>query len=178
MENIKVSMRYAKAIYPVAKQEGNIINFITDLATIVNAIKQSRELKLLINSPIISPAKKTAIFTEIFNEKVSVLAMNFFHLIISKGRAKFIEGIYNCMNIIYNKENNIIKCQIVSAFELSDDTKKNIEQFLKDTTKGDIIADYIIDNSIIGGFLLRIEDKVYDTTIKNKLKKLKKSLLI
>jgi len=178
MENIKVSMRYAKAIYPVAKLEGNITAFITDLATIVNAINQSRELKLLVNSPIISPVKKNTIFSEIFNEKVSVLAMNFLHLVVSKGRTKFIEGIYNCMNFLYNKENNIIKCQVVSAFELNDDTKEKIIQFLKDTTKANIIADYTVDNSIIGGLLVRIDDKVYDTTIKNKLKELKKSLLI
>ena len=178
MENLKVSMRYAKAIYPVIKEEKITENFIIDLANILSLINQSRELKLLINSPIIPYSKKLAVFIDLFKNKISETSMNFFSLLILKGRAKYINGIYNCIKFLYNKEKDIVECKVISAFELNEDTKTKIEQFLKDTTKGIVEVDYSIDNNIIGGMLIKIEDKVYDATIKNQLKELRKTLLV
>ena len=178
MENIKVSMRYAKAIYPVIKKQGYTEGFIKDLNTIVSLINQSREFRLLIDSPIVPHSKKVSIFAELFKSKVSELTMAFIYLLISKGRAKLIGSIYHCINTLYNKENKIIECQVVSAFELNQDTKSKIEQHLKNVTQSDIIVNYSLDNNIIGGMLIKIEDKVYDITIKNLLKGLKKKMLV
>ena len=178
MENLKVSMRYAKAIYPVIKEEGTIENFIADLANILYLVNQSRDLKLLINSPIVSHSKKVGVFIDLFKDKISELSMNFLTLLVLKGRAKFINGIYNCIKFLYNKEKGIVECKVISAFYLNEDTKTKIEQFLKDTTKGIVEVVYSIDSNVIGGMLIKIGDKVYDTTIKNQLKELKRALLV
>jgi F-type H+-transporting ATPase subunit delta len=178
MENIKVSMRYAKAIYPVVKQEGYVIDFMEDLAKIVGLISKSRELKLLIDSPIISHSKKVSIFIELFKENISEITMNFILLLVAKGREKYINGIYHCVNLLYNKENGIVECRVVSAFELDEETKSRVEFFLKNTTHNSTKVSYVVDRNIIGGILLRVDDMVYDITIKNKLKELKRSLMM
>ena len=178
MQNLKVSMRYEKAIYPVIKEEKITESFIVDLTNILYLINQSRDLKLLISSPIISHSKKLGVFVELFKDKISETSMNFLSLLVLKGRAKYISGIYNCIKFLYNKENKIVECKVISAFQLNEDTKTKIEQFLKDTTKGVVEVDYSVDSNVIGGTIIKIGDKVYDTTIKNQLKELKKTLLV
>ena len=177
MENIKVSMRYAKAIYPVVKQQADIKIFMQDLAIVVDSIKQSRDLRLLMNSPIVSSSKKVNVFQELFGNKIDPLTTSFMLLLISKGRERYINGIAHCVKLLYNKENNIVECQVVSAFELNEDIKSKVEHFLNDITQSNTIVNYTIDSTIIGGVLLKIDDKVYDISIKSRLKGLKNKLM-
>lgn len=177
MKNIKVAMRYAKAVYPIAKEQGTTAQLIDDVSLILMYIDKSREFKLFLNSPIVANNKKANAFKELFADKISELTLKFMLLLISKGREQLIDAIGQSLKLLYNIEKSITECQVISAFLLDEDTKNKIENFLKDTTKQNVQVDYSVDKSIIGGIKIRIADTIYDTSIQTKLKELKQVII-
>ena len=176
MENLKVSMRYAKALFPIAKDEGNTEEVLNDLTNIVKLIDASSDLRLLINSPVIALSKKKRIFEEVFKDKISTVTYNFIMLLVGKGRENLIRGVSYCYNTLFNQYNGRISCQIISARELTDDAKHRIIEFIEHHTKLKALPEYFIEPYLLGGMKIKIGNWVYDTTLKNKLKILKRAL--
>jgi F-type H+-transporting ATPase subunit delta len=176
MENFKVSMRYAKALFPIAKTEGKSEKVLDDLTNIVNLINTSSDLRLLIYSPVITLSKKQKIFEVIFKGKIATLTYNFIMLLIDKGRENLIKGICRCYNILFNQSNGRIACQIISARELTDSAKSRIIKFIEQHTKLKAIPEYSLDPALLGGMKIKIDNWVYDSTIQNKLNILKREL--
>lgn len=74
----------------------------------------------------------------------------------------------------YNIRKNIVKATVTSAAPLSPENIKEIEDVIKQSTKGEIILTAKVDPSLIGGFVLKVGDKQFDTSISTQLNKLKK----
>ena len=78
---------------------------------------------------------------------------------------------------LVKKKKNIGEASVISAIALSDEQKSNIEKRLLETTSyNEIETTYAVDKSLIGGLVIRIEDRVVDSSIKTKLDKLSKTL--
>ena len=178
MENFKVSMRYAKALFTVAKDEGKSKEVLSDLMAIVKLINTSSDFKLLIHSPVIALSKKQKIFEEIFKNKLSTtLTYKFIMLLVSKHREYCIKGICRCFDILFNEDNGRIACQIISVRELSQDAKKRVIAFIEQHTKLTAVPEYLLEADLIGGIKIKIDNWVYDATMQNRLKVLKHTLL-
>jgi F-type H+-transporting ATPase subunit delta len=177
MENTKVAMRYAKAIYPVAKSGGYVDAMRQDLERIVGLMKISTDFRLLMHSPIIPQHKKIKVFDEIFKDKISKETEMFMKLIFEKNREMLVGSIYKCFINLYNIENGIIDCQVYSATELLPAAKDKLNAFVQNATQMKPSPEYLIDKTAIGGVKLKIHDVVYDATIKTKLAELHRSLV-
>ena len=177
MENVRVSMRYAKALYPIADAEGKSEEVLSDLSKIVNLINTSADLRLLIHSPIITSLKKKRIFEEIFKDKISTITYNFLILLVGKGRENMIKGIFYCFNNLYNQANNLIACKIISAREMDSDARHRVVEFIEHHTKLRAVPEYLLDSNLLGGMKIKIDGWVYDATLQNKLKNLKRVLV-
>jgi F-type H+-transporting ATPase subunit delta len=177
MDNIKVAKRYAKAVMEIAKSQNCVEVLIEDLANVVALIKSSNDLRLIIHSPIIRHSKKLIIFDEIFKGKLSELTYFFIRLLIIKGRSDLLKTIAHCFQDLYDVDNGIVNCKIISAKELDEDSKNKALKFVEDTTKMKVCSEFQIEPDVIGGIMIMIEDLVYDATIQNKLKELHHSLI-
>jgi F-type H+-transporting ATPase subunit delta len=178
MENFKVSMRYARALFPIAKSEGKAEKVLDDLTNIVNLMNTSSDLRLLIHSPVITLSKKRKIFESIFKDKISTVTYNFIMLLTNKNRENLIRGICYCYNMLFNQDNGRITCQIISARELTNDAKNRIIQFIEQYTKLKAMPEYSLEPALLGGMKIKIGNWVYDATIQNKLKALKRELIL
>ena len=85
MKNTRATYRYAKSLLELAKEQGTLEVCKTDMETVVSICKDSRELMLLLKSPVVKTDKKQAIFSEIFGS-CSDLTMSFIQLITQKKR--------------------------------------------------------------------------------------------
>lgn len=177
MNDLKVAMRYAKAVYPLAKEQNELEQFIQDINEIADTISLAPDLRAVINSPVIAPYKKLAVYDALFADNVSALSYNFIRMLIQKSREKSIKDVCRCIQVLYNEEQGNVLCEVTSARELTDDTRKRITDFVAQATKMNVLADYKLDTSLIGGVMVRVDDWVYDATIKNKLKELKIALM-
>lgn len=171
MRDIKVASRYANSLLKIAIDENSLEELYRDMQSITNVCAGSRELVLVLKSPIIKRDKKQAILDDIFGKDLSKMANLFIALIIKKKRAGLISDIAASFIDAYKRHKHISTAQITSAIPLSKTQKDNIVALLNDTKNKDASLELteVIDPSIIGGLIVRIGDKQIDESIKRKL---------
>lgn len=172
MTEQRVSTRYARSILETANQENITGRVLEDFYTVLEMIKASRELQNLIDSPIVQYWKKKKVFTELFSPVVSELTMKFINLLTEKRREKLISHIIIQYEKLYNKLNGRLPIEIFSAIELSDEIKNKITEKMKEKTGKTVLTSFIIDPSLKGGMLIKVDDWVFDASVKNQLEKL------
>lgn len=173
MSAIRLSTRYAKSIIVLSKEMGNLERIYEDMKLLGKSIEDNRELELAFKSPIIKPDKKQNIFNAIYAGKLDKLTNTFVEILIRKGREPYILDIVKAFTAQYNALNKITPVKIKSAIELSADVEKALINKLKEIADlENTTVEKEIDPELIGGFILKYEDKLLDASISNKLRAL------
>jgi len=176
MSEFVISTRYANALMESSMEKNSFEQTMQDIELVYNTLSKSKELRNILNNPIISSEKKASILDEIFEGKVSDDVKTFIDLIVNKGRENILFEICNRFLQLSDEKLNRIKVEITSAFELNNEQKDSITKKLEEITQKQIIASYNLDNSILGGFKARFNDTVVDASVQHQLELLKKKL--
>lgn len=178
MSAISIATRYANALLDEAQKNAKVEQIYSDIKLFDTATSDSRPLQMLLKSPIAKTEDKLAAFTSIFGGKVDDLTMNFFKMLVSKNREAYYEEITNAFYQAYNDFKNIKRVELVTATELSESLENKIIETVKSQTGAtNLQVKKVVDKSILGGFILKIEDQVFDTSLQNKLNTLKREVL-
>ncbi len=192
-----VSKIYGEALFDFAKEHNQLEKMYEEAQDIILVWSSSSELNDFLANPKISTDNKTKFVKELFTNKVwagpiaKVLRLfkidinkgdnpkilDFISIVIKKGRTKEIVNILKYFSHLTLRSKNIGEAEVTSAHELSDEKKKALEDKLISSTNFDeFIVDYKIDESLIAGIKIKIDDKVLDKTYKTKMFDLTKSL--
>lgn len=177
MDNSAITTRYAKAFFSVAKEKDMLGTLKTDIELVVNVSSQSKDFMLLLESPIIKTSKKSAVIKSIFETKVNKLTLDFLFLIVNKKREIYIPGI--CRNFLdfTRKYQNIKSAVITTASGISTEIQKKVENLLSRELSATVELSSKVKPDIVGGLILRFDDKQYDASVATQLKKVKQTLL-
>jgi len=177
MDHSAIAVRYAKAFFATAKEKGLLDTLKTDVELVSNVCNESTDFTLLLESPIVKTSKKAHLITSIFKGKVNELTMSFLMLITANKREVHIPGI--CRNFLglVRKDQNIKSALLTTASEINSESIKKIEELLGKELKATIELSTNIKPEIVGGLVLRLDDKQYDASIATQLKKIKQNLL-
>ena len=113
---------------------------------------------------------------ELLEGKINNLTLQFVYLLVKKRRESILPSIIEQFNILYDILKNRIQVDIVSAVELSEDIKTNIIAKISDLTKKQVVPAYKVKPEIKGGIEIKINDWVFDATLKNTLEKMYQKL--
>ena len=149
-------------------------NALPDLNTVLNVINSSKDFKITMLNPSISLQIKYEILDEIFKKELSEKVLNFIKILVEKNRFNEFEQIVQAYSDEVDQNNNIKRVEIVSAVELSDNQKQKAIEKLEARLQKRVKVGWTVDTSIIGGLIIKIDDDVIDTSLKNKLDKLSK----
>ena len=174
MSEIAISKRFALAVYELAKEQKISQTVRDDMDLISNTIRASRELKVFLSSPIVKTANKLKIISDLFESKVSDLTHRFIQLIAKHKRENLIGLISDEYLSLYNEDHNIIIANITTAVKLDNELRKRLIQIVEKQTEKTVILKESVDTSLIGGFLLNVNNKEFDTSLSKGLKKLRK----
>ncbi len=177
MKNSKVSYRYAEALFREAKSQNKLDEVMSEMDQINNLVKISKDFRTLLNTPIIVQSKKMEIFSELFQNRVSELVLNFIVFLAEKGRENLLPSIYENFTHTYNLEKGLLPVTITSAENLSDELKTNIIHGVEKYTNKKVIPNYQVDSSLIGGITINIYNWVYDASLKRQLQLMHEHLL-
>jgi len=177
MDQSAIAVRYAKAFFAAAKEKGLLDTLKTDVELVSNVCNESTDFTLLLESPIVKTSKKAQLITSIFKGKVNELTMSLLMLITANKREVHIPGI--CRNFLglVRKDQNIKSALLTTASEINSESIKKIEKLLGKELKATIELSTNIKPEIVGGLVLRLDDKQYDASIATQLKKIKQNLL-
>lgn len=173
MRNQKLANRYANALYEFAVQENKLEETYQDIVLLKKVFNENRELKAVVESPVIAPDKKTNIFSALFEKEISPISFGFLNLIIKKKREPALLMICDEFINFYNRFHNIRIAQFTTAVAISDEMAARIKALLEEQTHSNIELQQKVDPSIIGGFIVKIEDYLIDASLIGKINKLK-----
>jgi F-type H+-transporting ATPase subunit delta len=177
MSNHKVSERYAKSLYSLAKEKGNVAEVLEDIKTYQKTIADNHNLATVINSPIINTSKKQAILNQLFAPRFQPITSMFFKLILEKGRDFELGGIAKSFIEEDKKQKGIKDCLIATAAPLTTELLASLTQKGEQMAGGKIEVSVKIDPSLIGGYILTVGDLQYDESVKTKLSKIGSQLI-
>ena len=177
MSNHKVSERYAKSLYSLAKEKGSIVEVLEDIKTFQKTIAANLNLATVFNSPIINSSKKQAILNQLFAPHFQPITSSFFKLVLEKGRDFELNGIAKAFIAEDKKQKGINDCLIVSAAPLTPELLTILTEKAEKIAGGKIEVTVKIDPSLIGGYIIKVSDLEFDESVKTKLLKIRSELI-
>ncbi len=170
-----VASRYAKSLIDLAVETKQLEEVRADMKLIKSVCEGNREFVTLLESPVVKTDKKMSIFKEIFADKISVTTLTFLNLIATKRREGYIDNIAYAFDEQYKIHKNITSAEVTSAAPLDETNKAQILAIVSKTASGQVELIEKVDKSLIGGFILTVDGKRVDTSVKRKLNDLRKN---
>ena len=177
MNEGKIAVRYAKALLRSALDKGKLDPVRNDMEAILQVIHDVPEMKHVLHSPVIEPSKKDAIIVGIFGEKTDPLTIGFLRMTIQNKREEFIPSMARMYLEFYKEEKGIKSVTVTTSVRVDEGIRSSIVKLIEDTYKAQVELEEIVDENLIGGFVLKIEDIQLDTSVAGQLKKIRKDLL-
>jgi F-type H+-transporting ATPase subunit delta len=174
MANLRIANRYAEALMTTAEELHILKNVSDDLTVIQRIIKESREFQLFLKSPVIKKEKKQEVFNATFGPSVQTLTLRFLSLLIDKEREGVLPSVIESFFRLQDEVLGIVHVSVKTAAELSEQQKARLTQRFEEYSKKEVFIDLSLDKQLIGGFIARIGDTVFDGSVKQQLKLLRK----
>ena len=175
MSDIRVASRYAKSVFDLANEHSTLEEVHNDMVNIKETVEGSRELEVLLKSPIVNSSKKLSILNSLFGDS-NDLTKKFFMLVVKKGREADLFETAKQFHLLYNAKKGIEMAEVITPFELTDDLRNSFKEKVRQLSgQQGVELKEKIDKSLIGGFILNIEGKQIDESVKTRLQKIEQS---
>jgi len=169
-----IALKYAKGLFTAAKGLNKTKEFGEELNQIKDFLISMPEVLSALQNPIYPPDLKMEIIEEILKVvKVDPEIERFLKLLVERRRIQYIREIVSMYQELLDEELNIARGEIITAYPLSEEEKKELEEVLKNYLKKEVILESKVDEGIIGGIKIRIGDLIFDGTLKTQLNKMK-----
>ena len=177
MAQTRAAIRYAKAVLDLAKDQKSEKAVNDDMKSIANAVAESKDLNDMLQSPVVTNATKKSALLAVF-KGLGKLSVNLIDTLIANKRISILGSVAEKYNELFDEEQGIQVAKVTSAVALTDELKKLVLVKVKELTGKDAEINNVIDENILGGFILRVGDLQYDASIANKLNKLKREFTL
>ncbi len=177
MDESAITVRYAKALFSAAKENGALPEVKDDMDNVSAVCSESGEFNLLLKSPVVNTSEKIRMIQLIFGENISKRSLKLLEMVIRNNRETFIPSIARYVLTLIRKDQNIKTAVLTTATKMAPALLQQAEkQFEKELgTKVELSGR--VNPHIIGGIILRIDDQQIDASISKKLKQLKNKML-
>ena len=179
MASSKASKRYAKALFDLAREKGQLEVYWTELAKLQALLGRSPELRTFIRNDKIAPAKRVQILGELFERQGSMDPAVFRFILFpeEKGRLGLLPEIIERFRAFYDVDQGIQRASLVSALPLTDQQLEFIRTRMATRFNKKIELVTRVDARLVGGFRLQVNDMIYDSSVDTKLKELHRRLV-
>ncbi|MBK5203332.1 MAG: ATP synthase F1 subunit delta [Prolixibacteraceae bacterium] len=172
----KITVRYAKAFFSLAEEEKMLDTLKTDIEQINQLCNKNEKFNLLLDTPVIGTTKKTYIINQIFNGKIDKRTLAFIYLIFKNKRENYLPSITKEIISLYQGNQHVKTAVITYAVPFDEKMDNQIKDLLEKELKSGIDLKKKVKPDIIGGFILRIDDKEIDASVVKYLRDIKEEL--
>jgi len=174
MSGSRAAKRYAKAVLLQATDANLASVVFDDMQTISTTISESNELNEMLQSPVYKDEDKKEALIKIFVNQ-SDTTKSLISTLITNKRASLLNDVASSYIDLYKESQGIKVAQVTTAIPLTSELETKVLAKVKELTGSDkVTLESSIDESIIGGFILRIGDLQYNASISNSLAKIKR----
>ena len=169
----EVSLQYAKSLYDLSNDLDKDLN---DLEVLKSCISNSNELVKVLMHPSISKEEKKELFKNLFSGKVEDYFLYFVYVLVDNERILELENIYDTFKMLVDEKNNILNCEVVSKYPLDNNVKEDLIKYLSQKYQKEIILKELVNDELIGGIKVIVQNEVIDYTIDSNLTNLKNTI--
>jgi len=170
--------RYALALFELGKENSELNEIVTESQNLQDLLKKSSEFMSFVKDPTYKRNEQLEAIKMMSNRfKFSSTFNKFLSFLCFKRRLFFLERILNSFLQLVSKSRGEIRAQLSSSKELSSNELENIQKELSENFTSKIKLDYKYDPTLIGGLIIQVGSIMIDTSIKNRLKLLEKSMV-
>ncbi|MEI6276114.1 MAG: ATP synthase F1 subunit delta [Prolixibacteraceae bacterium] len=177
MNESKISVRYAKAFFSSAVERNLLQDAKKDVDLLLQLLQTQPRLKELLSSPVVKTKEKRVILDKIFIDRFNQLTIDFLHLLLKNNREVYL--LEMCLNFqgLYSKLTGIKMAQLVTAVKLEDAQLQKFTELIQVHFGGKAEVLTKVDETLLGGFILKVEDHQYDASVSTQLKKMRREMV-
>jgi F-type H+-transporting ATPase subunit delta len=166
--------RYAEAAFQIGRADGTLDDWERDLAT-VEELLANEEVRRILQHPVIPYAAKERLLQRAA-AGIRPEALNLVLLMIRRGRPRAIEPMIIHFAALLRAARGIVLAEIRTALPLEDEQRRAVTERLGELTGETVEMNEVVDESLIGGIAVRIGDRLYDASVRNRLERLRARL--
>ncbi|HAU86006.1 MAG TPA: F0F1 ATP synthase subunit delta [Lachnospiraceae bacterium] len=172
-----VSKTYGQALFELALEENALEQILEEEAFVKEVFAENEDLVTLLNHPKISKDEKIQVVENIFKGKISDTMVGFLVIVVTKERYDELNHIFQYLEEKVKEYKNIGVVSVTTAVELTEEQKLQLtKRLLEVTSFKQLEFHYEVNPDIIGGMILRIGDRVVDSSIRTEIDQMAKSL--
>ena len=176
MSERRAAYRYAKALMDLATEQKKVQEVHDDMRLIQDTIEENNNLSDVLQSPILTAEAKKNALQALFS-KADALTGEFFNLLSTNKRVGILAKIAEQYIVLYDQLQGQDIASVTTAVPLDKNLESKILKQLKKITGKDVVIENHVDPDLIGGFILRLGDLEYNSSIASKLGNLKRELI-
>jgi ATP synthase, F1 delta subunit len=175
MNDSKISVRYSRALFESALEKKILDKVYSDMI-FISEICDMPEMKEFLYSPIIVPSKKMEILHRITEKNVEKITLSFLDLVVRNEREAFLPAMARAFKHETKKYKGITESVLTTAVKVDAGIRKQVSTLIEEIFKTKVELTEVVDEKIIGGFVLGIEFDLIDASVRSKLRKIEKEL--
>ncbi|WP_336127613.1 ATP synthase F1 subunit delta [Mesoflavibacter sp. CH_XMU1422-2] len=177
MAGERAAIRYAKAVLSLATESNTADAVNTDMELIKSTVAESKDLKDMLYSPVIRSSVKKAALLEIF-KNANKATVNLIDVLIANKRTSLLPEVASSFVTLFEQQKGNQIAEVTTAVPLTKELEEKVLAKVKELTGKEAAITNIVDENILGGFILRVGDTQYNASIANQLNKLKREFTI
>lgn len=166
--------RYAEAAFEIGREDGTLDAWERDLERL-RAVLDDDDVRTLAEHPAVPYTEKERVLRRIAGD-VGDGALNLVLLMIRRGRPKAIGRMVERFAELVRRERGIALAEVRTALPLDDGQRTELVARLRELTEQKVEINEVVDESLIGGISVRIGDRLYDASVRNRLERLRARL--
>jgi F-type H+-transporting ATPase subunit delta len=168
---------YAKALFQVARAEERMDQVEEELTHLKKTLDSNIELREFLNNPQMSSAgKKDALF-KIFGGILSPVTLHWMNMVVDQERQRRLPAIIDAFFTLTQEAREKVTAEIITSIPLSEDLAKRLESELSRVTKKRVFLKPLVDDSILGGVIVKVDNKVIDGSVRSRLEEIKREMI-
>ncbi|HEY3314700.1 MAG TPA: F0F1 ATP synthase subunit delta [Bacillota bacterium] len=171
-----VARRYAQALFDLAAEKGLVDQFRQELKGVGRYLESQPEAVAILADPLVAPAKKKALIDQTFPRPIHPLLANLLHLLVDKRRIEHLAEVISAYNGLVDKHLDIVEVQVTSAVALGPGEQAGLVRALEKTMGKHVRLMGAVDEKIMGGLVVRIDDRLYDGSLRTRLDRLRREM--
>lgn len=167
-----VSERYALSLYEIAQSEGKTRDYLDEFTAVCAVFAEQPDFLKVLGTPSIAQEEKQKVLETVFGGRIEPYLLNFLMLITEKGRAGRVHEMCRAYREHYYFENGIVEVTAVTAVPMRQAMQDKLRAKMEQVTGKTVVLSPRVDPDLIGGIVVKVDNKQFDTSLRTKLSEL------
>ncbi len=178
MVNGSIARRWAKALFAIGEEQGNLVGLVREVQRAADAWSTSEELRVTMTNPLLEEKTRLAVWDSLIRRiGATRMGKNFLNLLFDKSRLSQLPGISRELQLMSDAKDGRIRAEVTGAVAVSADVVTKLKLAIQKSTGKAVVVTTTEDPSLIGGVVTRVGDFMYDGSVRTQLARMKEMML-